>query len=361
MKKQVAGKVERMRLRVLGASALMVLLVGCGEHPPKDDDEDDTPPPPAPTISIVAGNPTTAGSTDAKGTAARFRSPRGIAIDASGNLYVADSGNFTIRRIAPSGAVTTLAGSPGNSGFINGIGAGARFRNPIALAIGPNDILYVGDDRLLRRVNTAGQVDTFIEIPRGNNVADRSASLLNIAGLAVDSRANVIVTNGHSTRRITSNGAVTMLEGVEVLSNVSGTRAYEQRGVAVDKNNNVTVYTLDGTIARTNGSNTLSVLAGARDQRGSADGTGGAARFEQVVALTLDAPGNLVAADNVNNLIRKITSAGVVTTAAGTLKATSLATGALPGSFPNFGGLTTDGKGNYYATTGHAVVKITLP
>lgn len=360
MKQQVGGKVERMRLRMLVASALMVLLAACGEHPPRDD-EDDPAPPPAPAISIVAGDVNTAGNTNATGAAARFRAPSGIAIDTAGNLYVADTGNFTIRRITPAGVVTTLAGSAENPGSINGTGAGARFRNPVALAIGPDNILYVGDNALVRRVNTAGQVDTFTEILIGNNVDSRSYASVYVAGLAVDSRANVIVANGHSTRRITQNGAVTMFEGTQLLNNTSGTRIYNQRGVAVDKSDNVYVFSLEATIARTNGSNTLSVLAGAPTQRGSADGTGSAARFEQVVALTLDPQGNVYAADNVNNLVRKITSAGVVTTAAGTLKATTLATGPLPGSFPNITGLTTDGKGNYYATTGHAVIKIVLP
>jgi hypothetical protein len=67
------------------------------------------------------------------------------------------------------------------------------------------------------------------------------------------------------------------------------------------------------------------------------------------------------AADNVNNLIRRIAPDGVVSTAAGKLKATTLAPGALPGSFPNLRGLATDGKGNFYATSGNAIVKITLP
>ncbi len=361
MKKQAAGKVERRRLQVLGASALMVLLVGCGDHPPRDDGEDDPPPPPAPAISIVAGNVSTAGSTDATGTAARFSAPSGIAIDSAGNLYVADSGNFTVRKITPAGAVTTLAGAAGNPGYINGTGAGARFNDPIALAIGPDNIVYVGDGLRVRRVGAAGQADTFTEIPLGNNVEGRAVVSAYVAGLAVDSRGNVIVVNGHSTRRITPNGAVTMLEGVQVLNNVGGTRIFDQRGAAVDRSDNVYVYTLEDTISRTNGSSTLSVLAGSPGQRGSVDGTGSAARFERVAALTLDPQGNLYAADNINNLVRKITSAGVVTTAAGTLKATTLATGALPGSFPNIHGLTTDGKGNYYATTGHAVIKIVLP
>lgn len=361
MKKQVPAKAGRLRLNLLGASALMVLLAACGDHPPKDDPDDDRPsPPPPPAITLVAGNATTAGAVDATGSAARFRSPQGIAVDSAGNLYVADRLNFTVRKITPGGVVTTLAGSAGNSEFINGVGGGARFNNPLALAIGPNNILYVGDFRLVRRVGTGGQVDTFSEIQRGD-VDSRSTPLIDIGGIAVDTRGDVLVTNGHGTRRISQNGAITMLEGTEVLSNVSGTRAFLQRGVATDSSNNVYVQRLDRTIARTNGSNTLAQLAGAVDARGYADGTGAAARFEDVVAMTVDPQGNVYAADNINNVIRKITPTGVVTTVVGTLKGTSLSTGALPGSLPNIGGLTTDGKGTFYATAGHAVIKFTLP
>lgn len=362
MKKHAVAKPARTRLKLLGASALMLLLAACGDHPPKEDPDDEPDPQPQPAaITLVAGDATAAGSLDATGTAARFRNPHGIAVDSSGNLYVADRGNFTIRKITPAGVVTTLAGAAGNSEFVNGVGGGARFTNPLALALGPGNILYVGDNRLIRRIGTAAQVDTFAEIPRGNNVANGSAILLDIGGIAVDARGDLLVTNGHSTRRLTQNGATTMLEGEQVLNNVSGTRLFRVRGVAADTNNNVYVHTLEGLISKTNGSNTLSRLAGSPNQRGYADGTGAAARFEDVEALTVDPQGNVYAADNINNLIRKITPAGVVTTFAGTLKADTLTTGALPGSLPNIHGLTTDGKGSLYATTGNAVIKIRLP
>ena len=362
MKQQPITPPARRRLALLAASAALLLLTGCGDHPPKDDGDDNETPTPTPAaITLVAGNATTSGSTNATGASARFNGPRGIAIDSSGNLYVADRGNFTIRKITSAGVVTTLAGSTGASEFINGVGGGARFLEPHVLAIASNNVLYVGDRERIRSIGTGGQVDTFAELLRGNNVASGSAILLNVAGLAVDANRNVLVTNGHSTRRIAPNGATTMLEGDQFLNNVSGTRLFMPRGVAADTNNNVYVHTLERLIGKTNGSNTLAQLAGSPNQRGYADGTGTAARFEDVVALTVDPQGNVYAADNINNLIRKITPDGVVTTFAGTLKASTLTTGALPGSLPNINGLTTDGKGSLYATTGNAVIKIRLP
>lgn len=365
MKKQAAAKAGRMRLRVLGASALMVLLAACGDHPPKDDDDDDDKQPPA-AITIVAGDATASGSTDGTGAAARFSAPSGIAIDAAGNLYVADTGNETIRKITSAGVVTTLAGTAGKADtVVNATGSAARFSNPVALAIGPGNVLYVGDNRLVRSVGTGGQVATVAEIRLGSNVDGRSMAMADVAGIAVDSRGDLIVANGHSVRRISANGALTMLQGEERLRDTFGTRIFVQRGVAVDSSNNVYVES-SGTINRTNANtlatqNVLTLLAGTAGQRGSADGTGAAARFEDVVALTVDPQGNVYAADNINNLIRKITPAGVVTTVAGKPKATTLATGELPGSFPNLSGLATDGKGNFYTTSGNAIVKITLP
>lgn len=363
MKTQLAAKTKRMRVKLAGAAALMVLLTACGDHPPKDDGDDE--PAPTPTaITIVAGDATASGSTDATGTAARFNGPSGIAIDSTGNLYVADRGNYTIRKITPAGVVTTLAGTAGDSRTVNATGSAARFTDPVALAIGPANVLYVGDKRLVRSVGTGGQVATVAEIRLGSNVDGRSEALADVAGIAADARGDLIVANGHSVRRIAANGT-TMLQGEAELRDTFGTRVFVQRGVAVDSNNNVYVES-NGTINRTNGNtvvtqNVLTLLAGTAGQRGSADGTGAAARFEDVVALATGPQGNVYAADNVNNLIRKITPAGAVTTAAGKLKATTLATGALPGSFPNLRGLATDGKGNFYATSGNAIVKITLP
>jgi len=75
----------------------------------------------------LAGTPTVSGSADGTGSAARFSHPYAVAIDGSGNVYVADTYNFTVRKITPAGVVTTLAGLAGNTGSIDGKGSGARF------------------------------------------------------------------------------------------------------------------------------------------------------------------------------------------------------------------------------------------
>lgn len=97
-------------------------------------------------VTTIAGKMSyTGGNVDAMGTAARFAHPSGIVVDNAGNIYVSDSGNDTIRRIAPDGAVTTLAGLAGQSGFADGCGNGARFGNPATLALDRLNNLYVTD------------------------------------------------------------------------------------------------------------------------------------------------------------------------------------------------------------------------
>lgn len=365
MKRPAVAKTARMRMKVLGASALMLLLAACGDHPPKDDDDDDEQPPAQAAISIVAGSATESGSTNATGSAARFDGPTGIAIDAAGNLYVADTGNTMIRKITPAGVVTTLAGTKGSNEFIDGPGDRARFVQPLALAIDSSGTLYLTDHMRIRSVSSGGQVSTVTTIPVGSNVDGRSMGMILPRGIAADGRGHVLVTNGLSTRRIVA-GATGMLEGVEVAQDLFGTQVAEARGVATDSNNNVYVFDLQRRISRTFNpttvnANVLSPLAGAPNGRGAVNGTGAAATFEQVVALTVDPQGNVYAADAVNNLVRKITPEGVVTTLAGTTRKDTLQPGNLPGSLAPIRGITNDGKGNFYLTSGNAVIKIRLP
>ena len=113
--------------------------------------------------STLAGSAGSSGSADGTGAAARFDSPRGVAVDAAGNVYVSDSGNHTIRKITPAGVVSTLAGSAGNSGSADGLGAAARFNSPSGVAVDGAGTLYVSDryNYTIRKITAAGTVTTF--------------------------------------------------------------------------------------------------------------------------------------------------------------------------------------------------------
>jgi sugar lactone lactonase YvrE len=116
------------------------------------------------SVTTIAGVAGQAGSADGRGTAARFNAPRGIAVDANGTVYVMDTNNHAIRKIAPDGSVTTLAGRAGESGFADGNGAQARFSGPRGVAVDRAGNVYVGDEGnfAVRMISIDGRVSTII-------------------------------------------------------------------------------------------------------------------------------------------------------------------------------------------------------
>jgi len=138
-------------------------------------------------VITLAGNLGNSGSADGSGAVALFYRPVGIALDGSGNIYVADCGNSTIRKITPKGEVTTLAGSPGISGFADGKGNDARFDNPQGIAVDRHGNVFVADcgNGSIREVTPDGVVTTIggtASVQR--NPPDTDASKLWWSGLA---------------------------------------------------------------------------------------------------------------------------------------------------------------------------------
>jgi hypothetical protein len=117
---------------------------------------------PEKTVTLLAGTLGKSGTTDGPAAEARFNSPKGIAVDRNGTIYVADSGNQTIRRISPDGRVSTFAGKAGKRGTVDGQGTAARLDRPTSIAIDSNGTLYVanGEDNRIRKISPAGIVST---------------------------------------------------------------------------------------------------------------------------------------------------------------------------------------------------------
>ncbi len=171
-------------------------------------------------VTTFAGTAGSSGSTDGTGAAARFNSPRGIGADSSGNLYVADTGNHVIRKITTAGVVSTLAGTAGSSGSADGTGAAARFNAPRGIAVDSSGNVWVADtgNHTIRRITPAGVVTTFAGTAgsAGSTNATGAAARFNApAGLAIETSGilHVADTGNHTIRRITTAGVVTTVAG----------------------------------------------------------------------------------------------------------------------------------------------------
>lgn len=168
--------------------------------------------------SVFAGKSGALGSADGTGDTARFSAPRGIAIDPAGNLYVADEGNSNIRKITAAGAVTTLAGAAGSSGSADGIGAAARFAAPRGLAADAAGNVYVADtdNHVIRKITKAGVVTTLAGHAGDSGKADGAASAARFSeprGVAVDAAGTIYVADAGNAaiRQITAAGVVTTI------------------------------------------------------------------------------------------------------------------------------------------------------
>lgn len=320
-------------------------------------------------VSTVAGSGA-AGVTDAPGTAAQFDSPSGVAVDADGNVYVADWYNHKIRKISPSGVVTTLAGS-GNNGDVDGTGSAAEFSYPFAVVVDAAGNLYVTDEgnNKIRKITPAGVVSTFAGSGwYGHADGPGSAAEFDSPeGLALDANGNLYVADreNHIIRKITPAGVVTTLAGSGSQSSADGLGTAASfnapSGVAVDGSGNVYVAELFGhKVRKVSAAGAVSTLAGSGTQ-GSTDGTGTAASFDYPAGIAVDTGGTLYVSTYGGNRVRRVTPAGVVTTFAGTGSPGSTDGTGLAASFNGPIGLALDAAGGklYVADSdGHKIRRI---
>ena len=323
-----------------------------------------------------AGNNTTA-SNAARLTVAPlfFPSPAGLAVDSSGGLVVSDSTANTLQKVSTSGVVSTLAGTNGTAGSTDGTGTAALFREPGGLVVTTAGVVFVADtaNSTIRRIASDGAATTFAgsATGRGNNDATGTAATFSSPlGLATDFSGNFYVADSgnHTIRRITSAGIVsTFAGGASSLGSNDGAalsaRFNRPSGVAVDAAGNVYVAdTVNNTIRRISGG-VVSTIAGLAGISGSTDGTGADALFNQPLGLAVDGSGNVYVADAGNSTIRKMSPAGVVTTLAGLPAVAGQQDGTgTRGWFNHPKSVAVDSVGNVFvADTGNAALRKVSP
>ncbi len=292
---------------------------------------------PAGSIATLAGAPYSKNfnsfgpigiNRDGTGADARFHQPSGLAVDASGNVYVADTLNGTIRRITPDGLVTTIAGDPAVTGNDDGQGSAAHFNRPVGVAIDASGAIYVSDVRSIRRLSPGGLVTTLFGngLPAGTATAVGTQPALGEPRIAVTPAGTLYAAeriNG-VIRQITSTGTVTILAGDATaqpgFAEGIGAAARFNRplGLAVDATGNLLVADSENDVIRqVSTTGTVSTYAGRAGGAGFANGPAEAAQFNQPAGVAMDSGGNLFIADSGNNRVRKITPGGEVSTFTG--------------------------------------------
>jgi sugar lactone lactonase YvrE len=328
---------------------------------------------PSGETTTVAGLAGASGTVDGIGESARFNSPNGVAAEGTGNLYVTDTGNHTVRSISlATGTVTRIAGRAGEAGSSDGQGIAARFNRPTAATIDADGNLYVTEysgHTIRRVVPTTGDVTTFAGSPLVSGLVDGVGSAARFSlqctqriagGATSDADGNVYVTdycNGAIRRIVPSTGEVTTMwttpAGLVRPTSVS----FDGAGnLYVADSGNHTIRKL--VIA----TRELTVAAGAAQMIGSADGVGSAARFYFPIGVAADGPDHVYITDYLNNTVRRLTTAtGEVTTVAGLAGAGGHQDGmGASARFYQPTGIVADGKGNVFVATGYAVRKLTL-
>jgi sugar lactone lactonase YvrE len=318
------------------------------------------------TIGTLAGLAGSPGTTDGTGGAARFNHPSDLVADSAGNIFVTDTANQTIRKITPTGAVSTLAGLAGSLGSTDGTGSAARFHSPTGITIDVAGNLYVADtdNNSIRKVTAAGVVTTL------------ATGFSHPSDVAADGSGNLFVADaGSNTIRkvVVSTGAVSVVAGqIGSAGSTDATGASARfaspEGVAVDSSGNLYVAdTNNQTIRKISPAGVVTTLAGLAGRSGSSDGAGTAARFQSPSDLVVDAAGNILVADMSNQTIRKITPAGLTGTVAGQAGVSGSSDGTGNAArFLNPAGLAVDSTGNVYvADTDNQTIRVrtvaTLP
>jgi sugar lactone lactonase YvrE len=327
-------------------------------------------------VTTLSGTGPQVGRVDGPAAGAAFQYPAGLAVDGSGNTYVADCYNYVIRKITPDGMVSTLAGN-GTKGYQDGPGAQAEFNTPTSVGVAPNGYVYVADmfNSVIRKIAPDGTVSVLAGTPGISGYQDGAAATAQFrfpSGLAVAPSGDVYVAD-------TYNNAIRKIAGTDgTVSTIAGEAAGFKDGLganasfneptflAVDvAGNRLIVADTDNNAIRAIdlGTQAVTTLAGYGID-GSVDGQGKAARFTFPYGVAVDPAGFILVCDQGNNAIRRLDASGNVTTVVGTFTHGNpswmgITLGALPGQVTYPWGITQAPDGSYLVSSDNCILKIT--
>lgn len=357
---------------------------------------------PTGTVSLEAGVWGQSGDLDGNTALALFNQPKGLALDPQGNLLLADSDNNTVRRVSTSGTVSTVAGHAPLANPIDGTGSAAGFAAINGLASDQNGRIAVTENSAMRLVTESGLVSTQSTAPAApapSNGVMQSYATSEYSGAAFDMAGNLysalntsggsffastiykVSAQGHTAAFTTgqyfssltpdsqgnlfanTNSSAGVLKISPTGQSISFAPAiFFASAMATDSAGNLYATQLDHTIVMVTAYGTQSLLAGTSGQAGYADGPATKALFRAPAGIAVDASGNVYVADTGNNLIRKISPQGNVSTVAGSFGSGDTLMGTLPGALYRPGPLSLDSDGSLLvAVNGTSVVRLRLP
>jgi uncharacterized protein (TIGR03437 family) len=272
---------------------------------------------------------------------ARLSYPNGVALDGNGNLYIADSLNNRIRKVSASGIITTVAGGGANGLGDGGPATSAQLNRPFGVAVDASGNIYIADtdNNRIREVSVAGVISTVVGVGLGGYSGDggpaTSAQLHGPLGLALDGSGNLYIADAANDRirEVSSTGIITTVAGIGYVSSgdsgdggpATSAVLSQPAGVAVDASGNLYVAEFSNRVRKVSAAGTIMTIAGngynSYSASGGYSGDGGpasSAQLNEPWGAVADASGNLYIADYGNNRVRKVSTAGMITTVAGT-------------------------------------------